>query len=228
MVAHVTSPMATWTCLMLLLSIHLATNYAAVKAVSIRTLNRQRANIVISHLLETGMSLSPEEVSAQERIFEKDGVLRWQSSAPIARAKIGLPLQELFRNLGPTHDITGAIRDSKLIWQRLVRIFSQEEYLIWYDAPSKKMLIVLKEHASPQAQIKAWALSLWAAHRLVDQYATSAPDEILQMLESVLVDLTKEWNECTERMKAAGWDLDTANLETTSSTRFRMPHAEIL
>ena len=50
-VSWVTTPMATWATLIALLSIHLGTNYAAVKAVSMNSLNRQRANIVFGHML---------------------------------------------------------------------------------------------------------------------------------------------------------------------------------
>lgn len=41
-VSYVSSPLATWSCLVLLLSIHLAMNRAAVKSVSMHSLNRQR------------------------------------------------------------------------------------------------------------------------------------------------------------------------------------------
>lgn len=225
-VAYVSSPMATWTCLILLLSIHLATNHAAVRAVSMHTLNRQRANIVLSNLLDTKKGLTPEEVSVQERIFEWDGVLRWRCSDPIATAKTGVSLQSLLGVLqpaSPAHDMTGAIRDRNLIFQRLARIFRQEEYLIWYAVPMKEVLIVLKEQASPQTQIKAWALSLMIAHRLHDQYATSATaDKILQILESSLMELSNQWDDCIVRIRSAGWDMDVANLETTSGTRIRV------
>ncbi|TKA67954.1 hypothetical protein B0A49_07548 [Cryomyces minteri] len=75
-VSWVSSPLATWSTLLLLLSIHLATNHAAVRAVSMRTLNRQRANLVFSHLIEDDEVLTPEEVSKKERIFDWDGVLK--------------------------------------------------------------------------------------------------------------------------------------------------------
>lgn len=222
-VAYVSSPMATWTCLVLLLSIHLATNHAAVRAVSMHTLNRQRGNILLSNLLDTQKALTPEEVSIQERVFEWDGVLRWRCSSSIATAKIGVSLQRLLGALGPAHDVTGAIRDGKVTFQRLARIFSQEEYLIWYDASAKEASIVLKEQASPQAQIKAWTLSLMVAHRFQNQDATGATtDKILQMLNLSLMELSIQWGDCIERMRAAGWDIDIANLETTSGTRIRM------
>ena len=203
----------------MLLSIHLGTNHAAVRSVSMRSLNRQRANIVLSHLLASKRALTPEEVSFQERIFERDGVLRWQGSVPIARASIGVSLQSLLHSLGPAHNVTGAIRDKQSILQRLVRTFDKEDYLLWYDAPQKAAFIVLKEAATPGAQIKAWALSLLVAHRFSEDDATAAvADKTLYLLEVLLMELTNQWDKCIERMKTAGWDVDVANLETASDT----------
>ena len=96
---------------MLLISVHLATNHAAVRSVSMRSMNRQRANIVLSHLFHDKRALTPEEVSFEERIFEWDGVLRWKGSAPIAKARIGVSLRCLLTSLAPAHDVTGAISD---------------------------------------------------------------------------------------------------------------------
>src|ERR1700691_4655007 len=101
-VSHISSKMATWTALIFLLSIHLATNYLAVRAVCMRTINRQRANLVFSDIFDqlsdhniefTKLLLnksfkreplpqvdypSPGKVYLKERVFERDGVLRWK------------------------------------------------------------------------------------------------------------------------------------------------------
>src|ERR1700709_848660 len=99
-VSHISSQWATWTALIALLAIHLGTNYLAVKAVSMRTLNRQRANLVFSTFLEDSKSIhkeqslkalpTPEEISLRERIFERDGVLRWKGSEIIGYCEIGV------------------------------------------------------------------------------------------------------------------------------------------
>ncbi|KAL4948738.1 vitamin B6 photo-protection and homoeostasis-domain-containing protein [Aspergillus filifer] len=54
-VSHITSFTATWITLILLLSLHLSLNYAAVRSVQMTTLNRQRANIVFSTLLSSDL-----------------------------------------------------------------------------------------------------------------------------------------------------------------------------
>ncbi|KAF4252498.1 hypothetical protein CNMCM8689_002049 [Aspergillus fumigatus] len=61
--SHVTSFAATWTSLVFLLTVHLAMNYAAVRSVQMTSLNRQRANIVFSTLLESDPALDPHRLS---------------------------------------------------------------------------------------------------------------------------------------------------------------------
>lgn len=226
LVSYVSSPMTTWSCLILLLSIHLAMNRAAVRAVSMHTLNRQRANIVFSTFLDQDTVLSPKEVSLQERIFEWDGVLRWRHSSPLATATIGLPLKDLLASLAPPHEKTGSIRDAEAKLMRLIRLYSQEEFLLWYDAPQRVGHIALKEGAAAKSQLKAWALMLWISHRHRmdgNSHATRAFFEsTLDLQRSSLQDLSSRWAECIQRLRTAGWDIDVASLETTSGSRIRL------
>ncbi len=57
-VSHVTGFTTTWIALLTLLALHLSLNYAAVRAVQMTSLNRQRANIVLSSLFESDAKLS--------------------------------------------------------------------------------------------------------------------------------------------------------------------------
>ena len=221
--SYVSTAPATWSCLILLLSIHLAMNHAAVRAVSMHTLNRQRANIVFSTFLDQDKVMTPEEVSDQEHIFEWDGVLRWRGSSPFAKAKIGVPLQSLMSSWEPAHASTGSICDANLLLMKLIQVFGREEYLLWYDASNRVTWIVLKDGASSESQLKAWAFGLWVAHRFNQEDATSASvDKSLNLLESMLMDLSKRWKDCLERLEAAGWHVGVANLETRSGTRIRL------
>ena len=197
-------------------------NHAAVRAVSLHSLNRQRANIVLSNLLEDNRVMTPDEVSSQERIFEWDGVLRWRGK-PFAQAIIGVTLHSLLKTLAPAHIVTGAICDGNLILERLIQIYSHEDFLVWYDSPKRTAYIVLKGQASPEAQLKAWALALWGAHRFAKQYATGANTEkLLQLLEVTLRDISNQWGDYMARIRAAGWDTDVANLETSSGSRIHV------
>lgn len=167
--------------------------------------------------------MTPDQVSSQERIFEWDGVLRWRDSLPFAKARIGVTLHSLLETFAPAHIVTGAIRDGDLILERLVRIYSHEDFLVWYDSPERTAYIVLKSQASAKSQLKAWSVALWGAHRFGRQHATGAnTEDLLQLLEVTLRDITNQWDDSVERIKAAGWDIDTANLETSSGSRIRL------
>lgn len=218
--------MATWSCLILLLSIHLAMNRAAVRAVSMHSLNRQRANLVFSTFLDENKVLTPKEVSLQERIFEWDGVLRWKGSTSFATAKIGFPFRHLLASIAPAHEVSGSIRDGEAKIMRLTRTYSQEDFLVWYDAPQRVGHVTLKEEAAPQSQLKAWATVLWVAHRhrmAGGSHATSAAFEpILDLHRTTLVELSSRWPDCMDRMRMAGWDLDVVGLETASGSRVRL------
>lgn len=225
-VSRVSSPIATWSLLILLLSIHLAMNHAAVRAVNMHTLNRQRAGIVLSTFLDHGTALTPLEVSQQERIFEWDGVLRWKGSSPLAKAKIGGPLQGLVSSLGPSHQVTGATSDPDSVLVKLVELFALEDYLLWYSSSNRVVYIVLKDSVPAQSQLKAWAQGLMLVHRLPTLKlaigATAGKDEILELVQQSLSDVSECWDTCSEQLKAAGWDIDVASLETASGTRIRL------
>ena len=215
--------MAVWSCLILLLSVHLAMNRAAVRAVSLHTLNRQRTNIVFSEYLSKRKVLGPKDVSAQERIFEWDGVLRWGGQAPIGRGKVAVSLEDLLKPLLEAQTVTGSLRVKSSALSRLVEIFADDEYLLWYDCRYRIAYILLKSQASAQDQIKAWAHALWIAHSLRGCVATSAaPLEVLGAIEKVRKDLSSIWVGCMEQMKGAGWDINVANIETASGLRIRL------
>ncbi|KAF7156871.1 hypothetical protein CNMCM5623_000716 [Aspergillus felis] len=67
-VSHVTSFAATWASLLFLLTVHLGMNYAAVRAVQMTSLNRQRASIVFSALLESDPALDLHSLSLSREI----------------------------------------------------------------------------------------------------------------------------------------------------------------
>ncbi|KAL8681693.1 MAG: hypothetical protein Q9186_002210 [Xanthomendoza sp. 1 TL-2023] len=228
-VSYVSSPMTTWTCLILLLSIHLAMNRAAVRSVSMHSLNRQRANLVLSTYLDQGRILDPKEVAVQERIFEWDGVLRWRGSSPFAAAKIGLNLRALLASLGPAQSRTGSIRDAEARLAKLIPVYTQEDFLVWYDAPKRLGHIILKEGAAAKSQLKAWALMLCIAHR---HHAAGQGDAISAGFEAnqevhrtTLQQVSSWWPGCVEQLRTAGWEVDTASLETRSGSRIRLDAA---
>lgn len=187
------------------------------------SINRQRANILFSAFWDEHRLLTPEEVAQQERIFEWDGVLRWGSSAPLATAHIGVSLRNLLISVAPPHAITSSTRDANAQIKAIFDLFRRDLYLLSYDSARRTAFIVLKDGATPASSFKAWAHALLLSHRLDKKYATGATsNEISELVQSTLGDLTKCWDDFVKQLTTAGWDIDVANLETTSGTRLRL------
>ena len=202
-------------------------NHAAVRSVSMRSLNRQRANIVLSNMMQDDKVLTPQRVSQYERIFEWDGVLRWKGSSVMGKAHMGVTVQQLRSAFGPAHPTTGAIRDDDLYLQRLIDMYSKEDFLFWCDRPQGIGYIVLKESATPETQLKAWAVALWVAHRLEShRHATSATIEsnesVLNVIKTTLHELTSRWEGWANGLRVAGWNIEVASLEIVSGTRITL------
>lgn len=229
-VSWVTTPMATWATLMALLSMHLATNYAAVKAVSMSALNRQRANIVFSQLLDTEHPrvLDPKEVSTQECVFERDGVLRYGTGV-LGHCRIGVSLRSLLRGMtNASRSKTGAFKDLPIKLPDILEVFAHEGYILWLDEThTREVLIVLKKDCTAQDQLKAWLHALILV-RLRSQDPPSAfikgehvgvQVQRLGDLIHTLQQSNEVFNKHASALRRAGWELDTAALETRAGVR---------
>jgi hypothetical protein len=208
-----------------LLSIHLATNYAAVRAVSMRCLNRQRANIVFSNLLQHGLVLTPTDVSLRERVFERDGVLRWANDNVVGYCKVGVSLNMLLNRIGQRHKRTGSLDLHAVKLPELMDIFASEAYILWYTDADSEALIVLKEGCTPIDQLKAWAHALLLASRMrgpgskpEDDDASPAETRLAEM-RWTLKDTSDLFAQYAEKLKQIGWELDIAALETRAGVR---------
>jgi hypothetical protein len=228
-VSWVSSPLATWSTLIALLSIHLATNYAAVRAVRMCSLNRQRANIVFSNILQHGRLLSPAQVSLRERIFERDGALRWTDDRIIGYCRIGVKLETLLHRVGSPHAQTGSLHMQTPVLQELVHVFADEAYMLWVD--ESEALIVLKKGCGPADQLKAWTHALLLAQRRReatqdDDDAPSGMDRDPKQpldgfaeLRQTLEETRSVFDTYVALLQDSGWDLDIAALETRAGTR---------
>ncbi|GAB1195366.1 hypothetical protein APSETT444_004624 [Aspergillus pseudonomiae] len=195
-VSHVTSYTATWISLLMLLTMHLSLNYAAVRSVQMTSLNRQRANIVFSTLLESDTDLdianfhptdrahptpkhnratqwqipTPAQVSKQERVFETDGILRWFSAPStqhrVGTCRIGVSLEQ-FLAPSATRTGSGSLKTSTPM-SHLSSLFSSEDYLLFLhrNRHSWDARILLKTSSTTQSQLKAWMHALLAARVL--------------------------------------------------------------
>ncbi|RDW91498.1 hypothetical protein BP5796_02663 [Coleophoma crateriformis] len=235
-VSHISSQWATWTAMIALLAIHLSTNYLAVKAVSMRTLNRQRANLVISNCLaqcpdsrteKSSQSWkikvpSPEMISLQERIFERDGVLRGSNGAVLGYCQLGVSLQTVFKSFGPSHGSTGSHMDDGNI-RKLLKLFHEDAYILWYDRARNMYLVVFKHGCLPTVHVRAWAHAFMTAATKEVQ-ARSSTESILRLLEVTKVRLNEflKTTDLFSELENAGWDLETGAMETRSGTRCQL------
>jgi Vitamin B6 photo-protection and homoeostasis len=237
-VSYISSKWATWTAMIFLLIIHLGTNYLAVRAVCMQTLNRQRANIVFSYLLEqldndetnysNDINLSrgdlpqfvcptPEEVRHQERVFERDGVLRWNGEI-LGYCKLGVDLKTVLGCFGRPDNVTGSHSGSQLLdFSKLLTVFKNCGYIVWYDQPKKTFLVVLEEGASSVTMLKAWMFALqFAKYGQIEQ--SRSVIEALENTRSYLARVEDDMIQCIGRK----WDLEVSAMETQSGTRIKM------
>lgn len=159
-VTYITSLPATWISLLILLTLHLTLNYAAVRSVQMTSLNRQRANIAFSTLLESDGALAslfpssvqggreegeeeerkeweiltPAQVAQRESIFERDGILKWYPSLPTSSpAPVPVPEVLGYGYIGiPIHQFltTANNNNAQSTLPRLSNLFTEETYLL--------------------------------------------------------------------------------------------------
>jgi hypothetical protein len=212
-------------------------NYAAVTAVSMRSLNRQRANIVFSTLLQDGEVLRPTDVSKRERIFERDGALRWKNRI-VGYCVIGQSLEPILERLGGLRNRKTGSRDlqaTKL--SELLRLYQEEAYILWFDKAESQIRIVLKRNATPVDQLRAWTQALLLAQRWkvsgeVSTHRLPRPRDILASVGGPpLEDLRLTMHEMRETfdthgaaLRDAGWNLDHSALETKPGLRLFIAH----
>jgi hypothetical protein len=236
----------TWISLLFLLSMHLMMNHAAVRAVKMRSLNRQRANILFSNLVEHGTVLTPKDVSERESIFERrgGGVFRWISGAVIGYCEFGISLRSLLQCLPQTkrNHLTGSLRLGAVDLSAVMDLFRNQEYILWCQTyPSKwyessarqtKVLVVLKQGITPESQLRAWYHALLLARRLSSQHhqkvpVVTEPQKLLNHTQNSLfvhiastLDLAnRTFDGHAQQLRDAGWELDVPVLETRPGSR---------
>lgn len=176
------------------LALHLFLNWCAVRSVHLRSLNRQRANLVFSELEENDTILSPKEVANRERVFESraGSVFRWRGRHIIGSCDFGMPLSNmveiftrkpLLDRRKCTAESQTPSRDSTRL-PDLIELFQDEKYLLYYHVPEPlwnsdsagrvKVVVVLEDGVKPQDQLKAWFHGLVLAKRLNEQQGGDA------------------------------------------------------
>jgi hypothetical protein len=216
----------------------------AVRSVDLRSLNRQRANMVFSNLEQNDTVLNPREVSDQERIFESRGgsVFRWVGKDIVGSCDFGMPLSKLIGcvtnrrvSVKPKSPFLGNCSLSQLM-----ELFQDEQYLLYYSVPEPLLgvrpagrvtvVVVLKDGVTPQNQLKAWLHGLVLAKRLAEQQGSDAPilsqknfnkkqRANISHVASTLRYVNGIFDSYVSRITAEGWDCNIPVLETQSGSR---------
>ncbi|GAB7361513.1 hypothetical protein MBLNU230_g1569t1 [Neophaeotheca triangularis] len=243
-VGFVEPGLQSWGVLVVLLGLHLELNRRAVRAVCLRSLSRQRAGLVLGWVSRGGAGAgrgavpTPVDIARLERIFERDGVLRDVKGRRVGFCAIGVSMARFLEAhcSGKTASGSFAFDDARLAYH--IELFKESGYLLgWAKHPSSRgdahLQIVLKKGATAVDQLTAWWHALLFANSLgkqeeqlaslrrdrKGQSTTTDPsdaDLYLALCRDEARGLVEKFE---EPLRRAGWDLDAAALETTSSTR---------
>ena len=112
----------------------------------------------------------------------------------------------------------------------LLHVFKEEDYIMWINmsASDLEALIVLKQHASPWSQLKAWCHALLAAERMAtaSQHGSDVSTEegAMDLITTSLEQTTTLLNRRRQEVLNGGWNLAIASLEVQSGVRLVCMH----
>jgi hypothetical protein len=200
---------AVWCWMVILVGVHLFTNYCGVRCVRMRTLNRQRATIVFREWLDTGSVLSPTEVAKRESI------LRY------ARGNVSSKSGD-YSGLCDFGTYGDVMTFKPWGYQRYV--FDTDDYYmgIWHWGPTFYIRIALKEGTrSPNDPLLAWFDAVTHAYH----FDNALKDGLDSHYESDLPagHVSRETKLAVlEALRAKGWDVEDRALETRIPVRVRI------
>ncbi|KAI0711519.1 vitamin B6 photo-protection and homoeostasis-domain-containing protein [Earliella scabrosa] len=227
-VQYVHGPQETWAVLFVLIALHLAANVMAVRVISMRSFNRQRASIawevyrssfdVHGTATSQAVVLPPATVSRREKIFRESSWIGQDKTVP-ARCMLGVPfaaLREPCTGHSPSllsFSSTTRLRQHALTdaeTTAVLEAFTDEKYVLWFaSAPSAapRVVVALKDGHSPSDHLKAWA----HAHELVRQCGGRTPtgfETQLLAVRGALECVSRMFPGFVEQAKAAGWKIE--------------------
>ncbi|KAF5368217.1 hypothetical protein D9615_010521 [Tricholomella constricta] len=223
-VPHLSTPSLTYGALFLLVALHLIINYLGVRGLQLRSLNRQRAGIAWRIYRSSGGSKvpSPAQVSRIEKVLGQPDVFRGDSGSIMGRCTIGSSFSDVFHDRFPV---------------RLLEIFQQERYLLWYDhqclyahsghdgqhvrSAPLHLHILLKEGYSNDDLLKAWchaadACRAATSNPWTDTVLDEMEDGALSQIRTTLQDSAQAFSGFVTLLHGAGWNTDDVALTAGS------------
>lgn len=214
-----------------------------------RKLNRQRANLFLSeimnslHISDVGISEqlkslensfpninipSPRDISLKEKIFERDGVLRWRGGKQLGFCKLGVALKSILSCLGPQDPRAssfGTFHSQK--FQELMSIYKNSDYILYFDKPCKTFLVAIKSHQGNTVEIhmKAWIQALYLAKFGIPN--DQSFEEVLQR-SCLFADYLGNMIMSSRIVKELGWDLESSAMEVHSGMRIKIGTRDLI
>lgn len=245
-VSRVEGNAATWCWMTALLFLHLWANYQAVRSVTLRNLNRERAALVCHALLAdqdnstAAIETSVETIRSRESVLDtisfcrsifkrlrgtSDGSHAWK------RWRIGTSLQEFLSTLNLQSGGSAARKVSAYTIE-IINLFESEAYLLHWNHSSCEALVILKVSARPIDQFKAWLHAAHIHRRIMnggmDVSLDGGPSARIQLLKDTLSEVKLCWTQYCSKLESQGWDLDATNLELGTSFRLSIDTKEWL
>lgn len=211
---------AVWCWMIVLVGVHLFTNYSGVRAVKMRTLNRQRATLVIREWLETNTLLAPADVAARESIlFASRGNMASKNGEFTGTCDFG--------GYGELQSFRA--------WASDPYDFETEDYYmrIWSWGPKFTMRIAIKEgNRSINDPLMAWFDAVTRAYRFdtavlrgfdgAGLYEKPSEDSFVG---AGVVDRETKLA-VLAALKEKGWEIENHALETRTPVRVRVGDAK--
>lgn len=146
-VSKVQGTVETWCCLIPLLALHLWANWKAVRSVRLTSLNTERAAMLFAGILRG-------RVKGLDEIGHEESILGLTRTAPrqVTAFQVGVSVPEFLKSF------TGHVSSDSQVSSALVRlleIFQDEEYVLWFDSHTGQGRVLLKESATGETQAKA-------------------------------------------------------------------------
>lgn len=150
-VSKVHGTVATWTCLIPLLALHLWANWKAVKSVRLSSLNTDRALIFFRGILEG-------QVKGLQHVGREETILSWGNNSHGLRGLdpggfwVGVGVKDLIASMygQASHQLKPP---DELV--QLFQVYREEGYVLWFDIETRKALILLKDTATGATQAQS-------------------------------------------------------------------------
>lgn len=234
-----------WMAVIILLSLHLYTNYQAVSHVVMTTLNRQRANIVFSDIIscldsirqtahtdvesEVSVSrllLTPRKASFKERILEGDGLLRWydNASSKVSRSDKIIGFGKFASFLSVVKHLPSGSTINEIL-----EITGRHGYIISFYTLSHTgratVQICLANGAPKSADARAWVHGLLIAKEVFDGKSALDGLEVIRSTEKIVSELFDQLN-IEASLALVGWDLDRYAIQSCPNPTFMIDQEE--